>query len=112
MIRRPPRSTQSRSSAASDVYKRQLRDRDRAGHLQELVDGVCGDGQDAVDLRVAGLVRVEPDRVLRAGGEVWRPVRIGQLPGLLVAQQVVVELLGALDERVAPRQVQQEDVLE
>src|SRR5680860_14575 len=28
MIRRPPRSTQSRSSAASDVYKRQLRDGD------------------------------------------------------------------------------------
>src|SRR5680860_1924184 len=26
MIRRPPRSTQSRSSAASDVYKRQLWD--------------------------------------------------------------------------------------
>src|SRR5680860_1848083 len=26
MIRRPPRSTQSRSSAASDVYKRQLID--------------------------------------------------------------------------------------
>src|SRR5450756_1596640 len=26
MIRRPPRSTQSRSSAASDVYKRQLGD--------------------------------------------------------------------------------------
>src|SRR5450756_2750038 len=26
MIRRPPRSTQSRSSAASDVYKRQLAD--------------------------------------------------------------------------------------
>ena len=26
MIRRPPRSTQSRSSAASDVYKRQLYD--------------------------------------------------------------------------------------
>ena len=27
MMRRPPRSTQSRSSAASDVYKRQLLDR-------------------------------------------------------------------------------------
>ena len=27
MIRRPPRSTQSRSSAASDVYKRQLLDK-------------------------------------------------------------------------------------
>ena len=26
MIRRPPRSTQSRSSAASDVYKRQMQD--------------------------------------------------------------------------------------
>src|SRR5450756_2712859 len=26
MIRRPPRSTQSRSSAASDVYKRQVHD--------------------------------------------------------------------------------------
>ena len=28
MIRRPPRSTQSRSSAASDVYKRQLKYQD------------------------------------------------------------------------------------
>src|SRR5450756_1099366 len=28
MIRRPPRSTQSRSSAASDVYKRQFLDRE------------------------------------------------------------------------------------
>src|SRR5450756_2176217 len=40
MIRRPPRSTQSRSSAASDVYKRQ--DPDREGeaicwHLQEIL---------------------------------------------------------------------------
>src|SRR5450756_3014280 len=31
MIRRPPRSTQSRSSAASDVYKRQRRDRALVG---------------------------------------------------------------------------------
>src|SRR5450756_2707360 len=30
MIRRPPRSTQSRSSAASDVYKRQIRYIDQA----------------------------------------------------------------------------------
>src|SRR5450756_3059737 len=30
MIRRPPRSTQSRSSAASDVYKRQVLHRDLA----------------------------------------------------------------------------------
>src|SRR5450756_2370127 len=32
MIRRPPRSTQSRSSAASDVYKRQVQHR-AAWHL-------------------------------------------------------------------------------
>src|SRR5450756_253928 len=37
MIRRPPRSTQSRSSAASDVYKRQ------AGWDAEL-DGLSGSG--------------------------------------------------------------------
>src|SRR5450756_216245 len=34
MIRRPPRSTQSRSSAASDVYKRQVQGRDRLGVRQ------------------------------------------------------------------------------
>src|SRR5450756_2792099 len=37
MIRRPPRSTQSRSSAASDVYKRQrqaLREADLSGQFQ------------------------------------------------------------------------------
>ena len=32
MIRRPPRSTQSRSSAASDVYKRQVHQVARPGH--------------------------------------------------------------------------------
>src|SRR5450756_3249116 len=39
MIRRPPRSTQSRSSAASDVYKRQLdasRDYDPSPRLERI----------------------------------------------------------------------------
>src|SRR5450756_3242288 len=50
MIRRPPRSTQSRSSAASDVYKRQLqharedlvlsREDERKRLRRELHDGV------------------------------------------------------------------------
>ena len=53
MIRRPPRSTLDRSSAASDVYKSQVRDaagegfhaQDRAGQVMHagemlLVDGV------------------------------------------------------------------------
>src|SRR5680860_198940 len=36
MIRRPPRSTQSRSSAASDVYKRQLQyEEERVREAQE-----------------------------------------------------------------------------
>src|SRR5450756_1405302 len=39
MIRRPPRSTQSRSSAASDVYKRQgVRGRRALGHAGRLLD--------------------------------------------------------------------------
>src|SRR5680860_1920078 len=36
MIRRPPRSTQSRSSAASDVYKRQFLDREVIGLALDL----------------------------------------------------------------------------
>src|SRR5450756_2703932 len=45
MIRRPPRSTQSRSSAASDVYKRQLEQHparhELAGTLHERERGVA-----------------------------------------------------------------------
>ena len=52
MIRRPPRSTQSRSSAASDVYKRQdiVGDPDRRfGRLAKgLAVGVEGHGGDLV----------------------------------------------------------------
>ena len=40
MIRRPPRSTQSRSSAASDVYKRQLNKYD-VGELSEAGPAGC-----------------------------------------------------------------------
>eukprot|EP00826_Nyctotherus_ovalis_P055114 TRINITY_DN729_c0_g1_i11.p1 TRINITY_DN729_c0_g1~~TRINITY_DN729_c0_g1_i11.p1 ORF type:complete len:132 (-),score=56.15 TRINITY_DN729_c0_g1_i11:106-477(-) len=45
MIRRPPRSTQSRSSAASDVYKRQVCERVQSvkgcKKLNELVEEHC-----------------------------------------------------------------------
>src|SRR5450756_2821387 len=51
MIRRPPRSTQSRSSAASDVYKRQIE------HLPAIL--LLDDGFDIVD---------EP-----ADASIWRP---------------------------------------
>src|SRR5450756_1283302 len=46
MIRRPPRSTQSRSSAASDVYKRQVPVRDIAN--------ACG-------IRPRGLIAAVPE---------------------------------------------------
>ena len=39
MIRRPPRSTLDRSSAASDVYKRQLRDGASDAELAALIRG-------------------------------------------------------------------------
>ena len=38
MLRRPPRSTQSRSSAASEVYKRQVQE--RAGRARPTDPGV------------------------------------------------------------------------
>ena len=42
MIRRPPRSTLDRSSAASDVYKRQLEDHELVAHPEP---GGADDGQ-------------------------------------------------------------------
>ena len=38
MIRRPPRSTRVRSSAASDVYKRQVNKLAKADHLKKLAE--------------------------------------------------------------------------
>src|SRR5450756_635517 len=62
MIRRPPRSTQSRSSAASDVYKRQARSRDPlADPFDDPTDGLGttlvvldDDSDDSVVLRTRG----------------------------------------------------------
>src|SRR5665213_4464795 len=42
MIRRPPRSTQSRSSAASDVYKRQILGRNALGDADDERDPALG----------------------------------------------------------------------
>ena len=48
MIRRPPRSTQSRSSAASDVYKRQPLDRAQGLLLAEMVHAFELENRDVV----------------------------------------------------------------
>ena len=58
MVRRPPRLTQSRSSAASDVYKRQgvgYRYRDNDGLHITLADG---EGVDAVQIRQGAKVKL------------------------------------------------------
>src|SRR5450756_3170963 len=65
MIRRPPRSTQSRSSAASDVYKRQGYD---PGKLTE--DGWFRTG-DVAKITPEGYIQIV-DRtkdVIKSGGE-------------------------------------------
>src|SRR5428012_21487 len=62
MIRRPPRSTQSRSSAASDVYKRQVLHGDGvAGLVQRDGDGIT----EAVEVLVnLSLIHIsEPTRL-------------------------------------------------
>ena len=57
MIRRPPRSTQSRSSAASDVYKRQFLNR------QYTVWGQVISGMEFVDKIKRGEPVVDPDKI-------------------------------------------------
>eukprot|EP00657_Telonema_sp_P-1_P007475 TRINITY_DN27377_c0_g1_i1.p1 TRINITY_DN27377_c0_g1~~TRINITY_DN27377_c0_g1_i1.p1 ORF type:complete len:163 (+),score=71.66 TRINITY_DN27377_c0_g1_i1:143-631(+) len=60
MIRRPPRSTQSRSSAASDVYKRQVSTQSTGFSHQTMV--------------VGDLIKSIPapfNKVIQAGGWVW-----------------------------------------
>src|SRR5450756_3172496 len=66
MIRRPPRSTQSRSSAASDVYKRQVGNNSQCGNLPALGDG-CSDAL-AVDCQEQGLT--DADVVERFLGDI------------------------------------------
>src|SRR5450756_1981368 len=69
MIRRPPRSTQSRSSAASDVYKRQ-EDR-RLDHLRNI----------GAVARRAGVLRISGEADLIVDDEVEGPAGLvaGQL---------------------------------
>src|SRR5450756_2763839 len=62
MIRRPPRSTQSRSSAASDVYKRQVQHA-RGGDVRRDVAGAPGEA--VVDEGVAQRAQVDEVRALR-----------------------------------------------
>src|SRR5450756_3260070 len=93
MIRRPPRSTQSRSSAASDVYKRQvaltpasaealgveLTDEDRARPFVEM-SGRRGLGVKAEDL-LDRLVEKAKEQILARAGE---PPEVGRAEAIAV----------------------------
>src|SRR5450756_1211829 len=69
MIRRPPRSTQSRSSAASDVYKRQATSLDGHGDVLEAAQARLGRvehlGGPATPF---GIAQVHPEQVAREEG--------------------------------------------
>src|SRR5450756_2452688 len=102
MIRRPPRSTQSRSSAASDVYKRQLLDlraADNVGSgLWPDVDGLeslrsrCREQLDArVALDLAGLA-INGDDLMKAL-EIQAGPALGQLLDRLLEMVVVDPML-------------------
>src|SRR5450756_1815574 len=64
MIRRPPRSTQSRSSAASDVYKRQLGDLGE-GAGKEVHGRIGGVGVEARAVLDGGELRARLQGALR-----------------------------------------------
>src|SRR5665811_1874572 len=64
MIRRPPRSTRVRSSAASDVYKRQ----DRIGETEKRNEPPCGLGDGRGQMAVPRLLLVHmPPSMAYAG---------------------------------------------
>ena len=58
MIRRPPRSTQGSSSAASDVYKRQVGQTLRVADRCHRLDGLAGHGVATGIARVCGVAAV------------------------------------------------------
>src|SRR5665809_50682 len=89
MIRRPPRSTQSRSSAASDVYKRQLLDRLLVNAGRALVgldppiglpDGPLGDLK-RLRLRLAHPAPPTRRRLTAEPARTTRPLRSSPITG-------------------------------
>src|SRR5450756_374784 len=91
MIRRPPRSTQSRSSAASDVYKRQV----RLGEVLTTQVDHSQLGREVADVDAPDLVK--PFTMRRDGSCLAEPV-IGsdqELPG--AARRIQDRLRRAVD---------------
>src|SRR5450756_3179930 len=102
MIRRPPRSTQSRSSAASDVYKRQGRGADLdelRGLLHEVGFRDAGaDGQHPAGIAHASRVGDGALVVTVAGQSQWADDAVGGQDGLQMGADVAVQLIETAGE--------------
>src|SRR5665811_1177897 len=86
MIRRPPRSTRVRSSAASDVYKRQ--DEERTGHLPKLVEDL------AVRLSKSSATSKDSDATFSAAAVAHGQLRYqqGYTPAMLVHESRILQV--------------------
>eukprot|EP00658_Telonema_sp_P-2_P018731 TRINITY_DN17337_c0_g1_i3.p1 TRINITY_DN17337_c0_g1~~TRINITY_DN17337_c0_g1_i3.p1 ORF type:complete len:184 (+),score=29.05 TRINITY_DN17337_c0_g1_i3:137-688(+) len=103
MIRRPPRSTLSSSSAASDVYKRQVVMKPNAIKVRRLgkdvIAGFAGSTADAITLfeRLEGRIEAFPGQLLRACVELakaWRTDKyLRKLDALLIVSDAEVSLM-------------------
>src|SRR5450756_1357139 len=84
MIRRPPRSTQSRSSAASDVYKRQAGE-----HLVRyaLIDN---DGRQAGRTGPGAVMGSKKLKAIALRGS--HPITVADMSGLLAETLKIVEI--------------------
>src|SRR5450756_410935 len=110
MIRRPPRSTQSRSSAASDVYKRQLRKialHDTAEWLAVIESGARHDELETLAIREShpswivralrealvghGRPAAELEALLHADNEAPEVTLVAR-PGLVEREELLAEL--------------------
>src|SRR5450756_3180493 len=96
MIRRPPRSTQSRSSAASDVYKRQVLHLRRDGALRYVAELALVRREGNGTLTMTTALRADACGVVESGpGWATLASRLGLL-ALELPRPVVLDGVGAL----------------
>ena len=90
MIRRPPRSTQSRSSAASDVYKRQGQGRWVLGETAIVTHNLAQLGVNNGDCGVIVETRPVPTIALPGPGGVPRRLPCSLIPSLQPLQAMTI----------------------
>src|SRR5450756_3209970 len=124
MIRRPPRSTQSRSSAASDVYKRQvlgvvlrffqeLRADNAAAKLQAMVSNTATLVRDGKQQELP-LKRLVPGDIIRlaAGDMVPADVRVLSAKDLFLNQAALTGEALPVEKKAAPSSADLQNPLE